>query len=147
MAQFAAKMATSGIPAAPVPSSISTNCKRCGGYYRDPRLLHCLHTFCKSCLDSVVKQNEDKTTCPTCHKISPHPPHRLPRHVRLEKEAAIARRLAKIQSDQSCGSCDSKDQAEAYCHQCDASLCSLCIKSHKSLRILRDHKVEALTNI
>ena len=138
-------MATSGIPAAPVPSSTSTNCKLCGGYYRDPRLLHCLHTFCKSCLDSVVKQNEDKTTCPTCHKVSPHPPYRLPRHVRLEKEAAVARRLAKIQSEQSCGSCDSKDQTEAYCHQCDASLCSLCIKSHKSLRILRDHKVEALT--
>ena len=140
-------MATSGIPAAPVPSSTSTNCKLCGGYYRDPRLLHCLHTFCKSCLHSVVKQNEDKTTCPTCHKVSPHPPHRLPRHVRLENEAAIASRLAKIQSEQSCGSCDSKDQAEAYCHQCDASLCSFCVKCHKTLQVLRDHKVEALTNI
>ena len=147
MAQFAAKMATRGIPAAPVPSSTSTNCKLCGGYYRDPRLLHCLHTFCKSCLDSVVKENEEKTTCPTCHKVSPHPPHRLSRHVRLENEAAISRRLAKIQSEQSCGSCDSKEQVEAYCHQCDASLCSLCIKSHKSMRGLRDHKVEALTNI
>ena len=140
-------MATSGIPAAPVPTSTSTNCKLCGGYYRDPRLLHCLHTFCKSCLDSVVKENEEKTSCPTCHKVSPHPPHRLPRHVRLENEAAISRRLAKIQSEQSCGSCDSKEQAEAYCHQCDAGLCSLCIKSHKIMRVLHDHKVEALTNI
>ena len=147
MAEFPTKMATSGIPAAPVPSSTSTNCKLCGGYYRDPRLLHCLHTFCKSCLDSVVKENEEKTTCPTCHKVSPHPPHRLPRHVRLKNEAAITRRLAKIQSEQSCGSCDSKEQVEAYCHQCDAGLCSLCIKHHKSLRGLRDHKVEALTNI
>ena len=147
MAQFAAKMATSGIPAAPVPSSTSTNCKLCGGYYCDLRLLHCLHTFCKSCLDSVVKENEEKTSCPTCHKVSPHPPHRLPRHVRLENEAAIARRLAKIQSEQSCGSCDSKEQAEAYCHQCDASLCAFCIKCHKTLQGLRDHKVEALTNI
>ena len=137
----------SGIPAAPVPSSTSTNCKLCGGYYRDPRLLHCLHAFCKSCLESVVKENEEKTTCPTCHKVSPHPPHRLPRHIRLENEAAIARRLAKIQSEQSCGSCDSKEQAEAYCHQCDAGLCSLCIKHHKSMRGLRDHKVEGLTNI
>ena len=139
-------MAT-GIPAAPVPSSTSTNCKLCGGYYGDPRLLHCLHTFCKSCLDSVVKENEEKTTCPTCHKVSPHPPHRLPRHVRLENEAAIARRLAKIQSEQSCGSCDSKEQAEAYCHQCDAGLCAFCVKCHKTLQVLRDHKVEALTNI
>ena len=147
MTEFPAKMATSGIPTSPVPSSTSTNCKLCSGHYHDPRLLHCLHTFCKSCLDSVVKENEEKTTCPTCHKVSPHPPHRLPRHLRLENEAAIARRLAKIQSEQSCGSCDSKKEAEAYCHQCDASLCSLCIKSHKSIRILRDHKVEALTNI
>ena len=137
----------SRIPAAPVPSCPSTNCKLCGGYYLDPRLLHCLHTFCKSCLDSVVKQNEDKTTCPTCHKVSPHPPHRLPRHVRLEKEAAIARRLVNIQSEQSCGSCNSKEQAEAYCHQCDASLCSFCVKCHKTLQGLRDHKVEAVTNI
>ena len=139
MAELPFKMATSGIAAAPVPSSTSTNCKLCGGYYRDPRLLHCLHTFCKSCLDSVVKENKEKTSCPTCHKVSPHPPHRLPRHVRLENEAAIARRLAKIQSEQSCGSCDSKEQADTYCHQCDAGLCSLCIKSHKSLRGLRDH--------
>ena len=140
-------MTTSGIPAAPVPSSTSTNCKLCGSYYRDPRLLHCLHTFCKSCLDSVVKENEEKTSCPTCHKVSPHPPHRLPRHVRLENEAVIARRLAKIQCKQSCGSCDSKEQAEAYCHQCDAGLCAFCIKSHKIFRGFRDHKVEALTNI
>ena len=147
MAEFPAKMATSGIPAAPVPSSTSTNCKLCGGYYRDPRLLHCLHTFCKSCLDSVVKENKEKTSCPTCHKVSPHPPNRLPRHVRLENKAAISRRLAKIQSEQSCSSCDSQEQAEAYCHQCDAGLCSLCIKSHKSMRVLHDHKVEALTNI
>ena len=60
IAEFIAKMATSSIPAAPVPSSTSTNCKLCGGYYRDPHLLHCLHTFCKSCLDSVVKKMKRK---------------------------------------------------------------------------------------
>ena len=72
------------------------------------------------CLDSVIKENGDKTTCSICQKVSQH--LRLPRNVRLENETTIIRRLANIQCEQSCGSCDSKEQAEAFCHQCDTSV-------------------------
>ena len=64
------------------------SCKLCSKAFTDPRLLPCLHIFCKSCLESLQSQNEGSLTCPTCYKTSPLPPADLPRHLRIEREVA-----------------------------------------------------------
>ena len=49
-------------------------CKLCDNIYHDPRLLSCLHSFCKSCLDNYVKdpavQRDDGIACPTCKEVT-----------------------------------------------------------------------------
>ena len=49
-------------------------CKLCDNIYHDPRLLSCLHSFCKTCLDNYVKDPKvhvnDGITCPTCKEVT-----------------------------------------------------------------------------
>lgn len=49
-------------------------CKLCDNIYNDPRLLTCLHSFCKNCLENYVKENvhqgSDAIACPLCEEIT-----------------------------------------------------------------------------
>ena len=43
-------------------------CALCGEMYNDPRLLPCLHTFCKRCLEHTVNPRSATITCHSCRK-------------------------------------------------------------------------------
>ena len=40
-------------------------CPMCLGYFNNPVILNCFHTFCSSCLDDLVS-NDNKLSCPLC---------------------------------------------------------------------------------
>ena len=120
-------------------------CHLCSKPFTDPRLLPCLHVFCKSCLESLESQNEGTLTCPTCYKTSPHPPADLPRHLRIEREAAISR-IQEGGEGTVCGSCGESNKIEAYCEDCSSSICSDCVGMHKRLKALKSHKVFPLNS-
>ena len=43
-------------------------CSVCLKTFDDPRTLHCLHSFCKKCLENFVEgKREDELNCPVCH--------------------------------------------------------------------------------
>ena len=48
--------------------SPSTTCKKCSKPYTDPRILPCLHSFCKNCIKSLVIQDGSKI--PSCKTIT-----------------------------------------------------------------------------
>ena len=51
--------------------SLSRNeltCALCGELYTDPRLLPCLHSFCKRCLEHTVNPRSTTLTCHLCRK-------------------------------------------------------------------------------
>ena len=125
-------------------STMTHFCKLCSRSLTDPRLLPCLHVFCKSCLESLQSQNEGTLTCPTCYKTSPHPPADLPRHLRMEREIASSRVQGK--GEMMCGSCENKNKAEAYCEDCSSGVCSTCIDLHKQLKVFKGHKVIPLNS-
>ena len=120
-----------------------TSCKLCSQTFTDPRLLPCLHIFCKSCLESLESQNEGTLTCPTCYKTGPHPPDDLPRHLRIEREVAISR-IQEGGEGVVCGSCDESNKVEAYCEDCSSGICSDCVGMHKRLKALKSHVVFTL---
>jgi len=81
--------------------SSSTICKKCSKLYTDPRMLPCLHSFCKKCIESLVTQNDSKTViccvvCETTCPISEKGVEAIPRNVRLSYEAEVAMYEAKI---------------------------------------------------
>ena len=43
-------------------------CSTCLEAFDNPCILHCLHPFCKKCLEDFVKgKREDELNCPVCH--------------------------------------------------------------------------------
>lgn len=50
-------------------------CSVCLDEYTDPRVLLCLHVYCKSCLESLLLRSSQASslTCPNCRKVTPIP--------------------------------------------------------------------------
>ena len=51
-------------------------CAVCLDTYTNPKLLQCLHVFCRDCLARLVvrnQQGDSSLTCPTCRKVTPVP--------------------------------------------------------------------------
>ena len=52
------------------------NCSICLDVYTDPKMLHCFHVFCQTCLVRLVFQDEQGQlvlSCPNCRHITPVP--------------------------------------------------------------------------
>ena len=51
-------------------------CSICLGVYTDPKMLHCFHVFCQTCLVRLVFRDEQGQlvlSCPNCRHITPVP--------------------------------------------------------------------------
>ena len=52
------------------------NCSICLDVYTNPKMLHCFHVFCKTCLRKLVFRDEQGQlvlSCPNCRHITPVP--------------------------------------------------------------------------
>ena len=47
-------------------SSVNLFCPLCHEMFANPRLLPCLHTFCKRCLENLVVPRSSSLSCPAC---------------------------------------------------------------------------------
>ena len=121
--------------------------------YSDPRLLCCLHSFCKQCLNDRVIAN-GAIACPTCGESSTLPNNELlgidslPVNVRLLHETEAANIIEKAKSNSVvCEECITNPPAVSYCIDCEQFICSDCSDSHKRKRKLLDHKLIAIDEL
>ena len=124
-----------------------SNCVYCNNVYSDPKILNCLHSFCKECI-TKLQQDEETTSivCPTCNESNPLPEggvSYLPSNIRLREKAEEDKIKQKVTTDVPvpCDSCED-DQAGssiAYCNDCQDFLCEECWKAHQKLRLSRSH--------
>ena len=125
-----------------------SNCVYCNNVYSDPRILNCLHSFCKECI-TKLQQDEETTSivCPTCNESNPLPEggvSYLPSNIRLRVKAEEDKIKQKVTTDVPvpCDSCED-DQAGsstiAYCNDCQDFLCEECWKAHQKVRSCRSH--------
>lgn len=140
-------------------------CSICSSVYEDPRMIPCLHTFCKTCLEKQVRTKGTTSSgsirCPTCSAVSPLPTggtDDLASNFWLAHQATVSSYKDKIESGiiQPCGRCRrSSGSAVVFCCTCCLFLCSACEDDHKwtidtsshellsvGKKIRNDHKVD-----
>ena len=136
----------------PIVSSLSNEhlCRGNSGShpYDDPRLLSCLHSFCKNCLTNSI--TNDIVICPTCTEptvISSKGIDGLPVNIRVLREIEAAKVIKKASSNTVCEDCITDPPAVSYCIDCEEFICIDCNELHKKKRKLLDHKVININNL
>ena len=134
-------------------------CAICLGRYKHPKVLPCLHTYCKGCLEGLIKasqqnQDEKQLTCPQCKEI-----HEVPsRGVDSFKTYFTINNLIEllhiheVSSEEFGGKiqCESgldENPAFARCLNCSEYLCESCFTIHQRLKATKDHNMLTLENI
>ena len=125
-------------------------CEKCDEYYKDPRMLPCLHTFCLQCLEKELEELESQSTlhCPNCKEkvtLSQKGVSELPQDLHKANEAEIARISEKVEDANeycdNCGRSDDSGRAVAFCIDCDEFLCKICKDRHPKRGKTADHIV------
>ncbi|XP_078683838.1 B-box type zinc finger protein ncl-1-like [Branchiostoma floridae x Branchiostoma belcheri] len=124
-------------------------CGLCSQQYSQPRVLSCLHTFCLTCLESLVKKQdrEGEVSCPACQQRTLLPssdPSTLP-------SDPIAVTLLEVKSveagDATCTSCEGNSSAVCRCLDCAAFLCSNCQGAHRFMKCFKSHRLVELEDL
>ncbi|KAM3587292.1 uncharacterized protein V6R79_001066 [Siganus canaliculatus] len=118
---------------------------------REPKLLPCLHSFCKRCLpapfrnldprrDSQVDHNKPlgAIRCPVCRQECWEMDVLDNFFV---KDSAEVPSSTVEKTSQVCMSCDDNTEATGYCVECVEFLCVTCIEAHQRVKFTRDHTI------
>lgn len=167
------KPAFEGNPDKTRSSDPSLKCGVCRQNYDRPKLLYCLHSFCKNCVESLVKepdlQSQMYVECPICLAKSEIPKNTLddlPTNVLIAAESQIMlqreSRPPTIETNESeqdetetekgnentqitCVNCDEKSLATGNCEECSEALCDGCTDAHRRVRVTRNHHITPLS--
>ena len=123
-------------------------CAVCLEHYTEPKVLPCLHYFCKKCI-VMMASRKNPFRCPQCRietKITiGNEDELLAAHFinRLEDIYATSRKVARKEIQ--CGLCsNSKNKAEAFCKQCGVYICKTCMLPHSRIKVEKEHQVVSL---
>ncbi|XP_078575883.1 tripartite motif-containing protein 2-like [Branchiostoma floridae x Branchiostoma japonicum] len=119
-------------------------CPVCMLHFRDPKILPCLHTFCRECLqDWATKQQP--LECPTCRTQVSLPDQgvdglRTNFYVNNLLDFAAAKK--GTEPGVPCQVCEGNvEGSKSWCADCATLLCESCCAVHRKLPFSRDHEV------
>ena len=117
---------------------------------KEPKILKCLHTFCKTCLEAWLRQQrEGELSCPTCRHITECPNNdinRLPSNLFCKQLVEIVEAYSGQGQEDSpqCGNCEEKKSLKVYCFDCNCFLCEDCTEAHKKWKTFRGHHIKEI---
>lgn len=118
-------------------------CPICLEVFSEPRMLYCGHNFCSSCLENVLRKQEEKGeySCPECSwefqdKPTPKRNFKLANIVEMF-EASQRPSSSEPRKTPGCDFCSAA--AEKTCLTCEMSFCSQHLKPHLHKPALRQH--------
>ncbi len=129
-------------------------CSVCQEHYTEPKVLPCLHYYCKECvLRLALRTASNKPfSCPECRKETTLPEGGVEELRtaffinRLKSNfSALERVHGKIEVR--CEGCNSGSKAEAFCRHCAVFICKDCVLSHKKLKVFSSHEVASLEDL
>ena len=125
-------------------------CPICHGHFQDPKILPCLHYYCKECIQQLAARKRP-FPCPECRQdtlLPQNDPDRLPTPFFVNRMKELHGKMEKAQGkvEAACEMC-SKSKAIAFCRQCTDFICSRCVESHETLKVFRGHQVVTLEEL
>ncbi|GFY65681.1 transcription intermediary factor 1-alpha [Trichonephila inaurata madagascariensis] len=128
------------------------NCVFCNQDFKhinNPKLLGCLHTACKACVESEANPESSgasssagnkQLTCPLCSQEID--PSEVVDHLFLIEYVQNSESLPE-ENNSSCTSCEEGTLSCAFCQQCQEWLCETCLNAHHRVRVTKDHTVRS----
>jgi len=111
-------------------------CKLCSRRMRLPKMLSCQHTFCQSCLQTIVQPASEAVDCPTCgQKVNlraagPDGIPLLPTNLYVESLlTSLEQEVAYGVGDQACNMCKTIG-SNSVCQHCLQAFCTVCWSHH-----------------
>ena len=123
-------------------------CQEQFGANKQPKILKCLHTFCKSCLDGWLRQHRTGAlSCPTCRTVTECPNSdidSLPSNLFYKQMVEIVEAYTGQEESSCCGKCDEQKSLRFYCCNCNCLLCEECAALHKKWKDFRGHQLKEI---
>jgi RING-type zinc-finger len=88
-------------------------CALCSQLYVKPKLLPCLHTFCKHCIDSYTPSQSLSVTCPVCRDQSILPPDGVES---IHDNTYVAQMTAFVTQQEHSATCSAENSASCQLH-------------------------------
>ena len=125
-------------------------CPVCQEHFREPKILPCLHYYCKECIRQLALR-AGAFACPECRRETVLPqndPDQLPTAFFVNRMKELRTKMGKVQGKMEavCEMC-SRAKAEAFCRQCTEFICNDCVKLHGVLKVFAGHKVVTLQEL
>ena len=128
-------------------------CPVCQEHFRDPKILPCLHYYCKECVRQLALRagTNNPFACPECRRgtiLPENEPDQLPTAFFVNRMKELRTKMEKAQGKMEalCEMC-SRAKAEAFCRQCTEFICNDCVKLHGILKVFAGHKVVTLQEL
>ncbi|XP_063408301.1 E3 ubiquitin-protein ligase Midline-1-like [Mytilus trossulus] len=132
-------------------------CTICLEIFKAPKYLPCLHTFCKSCINtyivSTVKDNNPSGfKCPVCRRSVPiddEQPETWANNLPGNHFVVSLIDKRELQKpDKLCDTCEQdKQKAISFCTVCEEAYCESCRKAHTIYKMLKSHKLVPIKDI
>ena len=123
------------------------SCSLCSQLYSSPRVLPCLHSFCRACLENHQKKvcgEGEELTCPInyCQESAGEIAlDELPTNVWLEGKISVETNIGRILKG-NCNICDESSSAATFCTDCGIALCGGCVTNwHNKNKLYRNHSL------
>ncbi|XP_076454888.1 uncharacterized protein LOC143289712 isoform X2 [Babylonia areolata] len=124
------------------------NCGLCNEEFQNPKLLPCLHSFCRHCLAAYIHAHPHPLSCPQCGtQVKVNDPEVLPDNV-LARRLSCPSLTSTPRHNMHCATCTQHGRPEVravvHCANCDDALCDACAHTHSQQVETSSHKVEPL---
>ena len=130
-------------------------CSICWKHYTHPKVLPCLHYYCKECIFkiSIRVASNQPFSCPECRQEINLPSGgveglKTAFFIDRIKSNVCALRKLHNQEEVKCEECTGiESKAEAFCRQCIKFICKDCVQAHKKMRLFSSHVVNSVQDL